>query len=107
MTRKTIRNVELMTRMQETACLVEGRCYRGVFSKVGEARYLFEEAVVTSRCEMRNPKLFEGRHISLVHRQNGRYQVHMRTILPVNQEEAQQLAFQVYDELVTAFKQIH
>ena len=56
MTRKTIRNVELMTSMQETACLVEGRCYRGVFSKVGEARYLFEEAVVTTRCEMRNPK---------------------------------------------------
>ena len=107
MERKRISNVELTTSMQETTCLVEGRCYRGVFSKVGEARYLFEEAVVTTRCEMRNSKLYEGRHISLVHRQNGRYQVHMRTILPVDQEEAQQLAFQVYDELVTAFKQIH
>lgn len=64
-----IQNVELMTRMQETECMIEGRCYRGVFSKVGETRYLFEEAVTTSRCGLRNPKLFEGDYISLVHRQ--------------------------------------
>ena len=101
-----IQNVELMTRMQETECMIEGRCYRGVFSKVGETRYLFEEAVTTSRCGLRNPKLFEGDYISLVHRQNGRYQVHMRTILPGGELDADRLDRLVYDELVTAFKQI-
>lgn len=106
MERKMIQNVELITCMQETECMTEGRCYRGVFSKVGETRYLFEEAVTTSRCGLRNPKLFEGHYISLVHRQNGRYQVHMRTILPGGDLDVDGLAWKVYDELVAAFKQI-
>ena len=87
--------------------MVEGRCYRGVFSKVGEARYLFEEAVVTTRCEVRNPKLFEGRHISLVQRQNGRYQVHMKTIDASNLPDPLGLASEVYCELIQAFSIIH
>jgi hypothetical protein len=39
----------------------------------------------------------------LVHMQNGRYQVHMRTIDTTTQLDRNALAFQVYHELIEAF----
>ena len=52
---------------------------------------------------MRNPKLYDGNYISLVHMANGRYQCHMRTINASGNFDRQELAFKVYSELLTAF----
>ena len=95
--------INLKTIMQEDALLNPGQCYRGVLSRTDEDHYLFEEAVNRSQHARRNPKLFDGKYISLVHMQNGKYQVHMRTIDTTTQLDRNALAFQVYHELIEAF----
>lgn len=96
--------IDLKTTMQEDALLRIGQCYRGVLTRKSEESYLFEEAVPTSHAHPRNPKLFSGRYVSLVHMQNGRYQVHMRTIDASDGQDRKELAFKVYSELLNAFQ---
>lgn len=54
----------------------------------------------------RNPKLFDGKYCSLVHMQNGKYQIHMKTINASAVENRNVLAFEVYGELLKAFSVI-
>lgn len=96
--------IDLKTILQEDAQLNPGQCYRGVLSRTDDEHYLFEEAVNGKRNGKRNPKLFDGKYVSLVHMANGRYQVHMRTIDASSSLERRDLAFQVYSELLTAFE---
>ena len=96
--------VDLKTIMQEDALLTEGQCYRGCLTRDGEEHFLFEEEAYTSgHRHKRNPKLFDGRFVSLVHMQNGKYQVHMRTIDASGCPDRKDLAFKVYNELLNAF----
>ena len=97
--------IDLKTIMQEDAQLNEGQCYRGVLSRTSKDQYLFEEEIYKpiDRHGRRNPKLFDGQHVSLVHMQNGRYQVHMRTINASEVSDHRDLAFRVYSELLDAF----
>ena len=97
--------IDLKTIMQEDALLNLGQCYRGVLSRTSEDQYLFEEEThkPVDRHGRRNPKLFDGRYVSLVHMQNGKYQVHMRTIDASANLDRKDLAFQVYSELLDAF----
>ena len=95
--------IDLKTIMQEDALLKPGKSYRGVLSRTSEDHYLFEEAAPMTRHIHRNPKLFNGRYVSLVHMQNGKYQVHMRTIDASTTLDGKDLAFQVYSELLDAF----
>ena len=97
--------IDLKTIMQEDALLNPGQCYRGVLSRTSEDQYLFEEEThkPIDRHGRRNPKLFDGRYVSLVHMQNGKYQVHMRTIDASATLDRKDLAFQVYSELLEAF----
>ena len=62
----------------------------------------FEESCQRKSCQ-RNPKLFDGQYCSLVHMQNGKYQVHLRTINASAIVDRNQLAFNVYSELLNAF----
>lgn len=98
--------IDLKTIMQEDALLTQGQCYRGVLSRTSEDQYLFEEEThkPVDRHGRRNPKLFDGHYVSLVHMQNGKYQVHMRTIDASSSLDRRDLAFQVYSELLTAFE---
>ena len=95
--------IDLKTIMQEDTLLNPGQCYRGVLSRTEEDVYLFEEAAPANHVHRRNPKLFEGRYVSLVHMQNGRYQIHMRTIDASVLPDSRLLAQQVYRELLDAF----
>lgn len=81
--------------------LEEGQCLNGVISKTHEG-FRFEEAAKSHRPK-RNPKLFDGCYCSLVHMQNGRYQIHMKTINASGITDHQNLAFKVYTELLNAF----
>ena len=96
--------IDLKTILQEDALLNPGKCYRGVLSRTSDDQYLFEEAVTSGRTDHRNPKLYHGRYVSLVHMQNGKYQVHMRTIDATASLDRKDLAFQVYSELLEAFE---
>ncbi|MCQ2223949.1 MAG: hypothetical protein MJZ35_09210 [Bacteroidaceae bacterium] len=104
MTKNTNLCVNLKTIMQHDAILSEGQCYRGVLTRDAENHYLFEEAThtLTDRHGQRNPKLFDGDYCSLVHMQNGRYQVHMKTITAGKDLDCNALAFAVYSELLNA-----
>ena len=96
--------VDLKTVMQNDALLIEGQCYSGVLTRNGEDHFVFEESVNRGgRCP-RNPKLFDGQYCSLVHMQNGKYQIHMKTINASAIADRNQLAFSVYSELLEAFK---
>ena len=94
--------VDLKTVMQNDANLLEGQCYTGVLTRDGEEYFIFEESCHKGR-PPRNPKLFDGNYCSLVHMQNGKYQIHMKTINASAIEDRRDLAFRVYTELLTAF----
>ena len=97
--------VDLKTVMQNDALLVEGQCYSGVLTRDSEYHFIFEESCQRKGCA-RNPKLFDGQYCSLVHMQNGKYQIHMKTINASQVEDRNQLAFNVYSELLTALSVI-
>ena len=94
--------VDLKTVMQNDALLVEGQCYNGVLTRDGEDHFIFEESCLR-KSSQRNPKLFDGQFCSLVHMQNGRYQIHMKTINASAIVDRNQFAFNVYSELLSAF----
>ncbi len=93
--------VDLKTVMQNDTLLVEGQCYNGVLTRNSEEQFTFEESCHRISCR-RNPKLFDGKYCSLVHMQNGRYQIHMKTINASQVANRKQLALNVYSELLTA-----
>ena len=94
--------VDLKTVMQNDVLLVEGQCYTGVLTRDSKDHFLFEEAVRKGRTP-RNPKLFDGKFISMVRMQNGRYQCHLKTFNPSKDLDRKELAFKVYSELLNAF----
>ena len=95
--------VDLKTVLQHDTVLSEGMPYNGVLTRDSDDHYLFEEAVRYNRHVRRNPKLFDGNYCSLVHMQNGRYQIHMRTIDASSIDDSRSLAFKVYSELLNIF----
>ncbi len=94
--------VDLKTVMQDDALLVEGKCYTGVLTRDREDHFVFEESCHRGRVT-RNPKLFDGTYCSLVHMQNGKYQIHRKTINASAITDRDQLAYNVYSELLNAF----
>ena len=102
MQKKTYTSVDLCGRRNIKKKLENDQCLNGVFSKT-EKGFKFEEAIKQPRTK-RNPKLFDGKYCSLVHMQNGKYQIHMKTINASGISDRQDLAFKVYSELLNAFK---
>jgi len=98
-------SVNLTCVMQEVE-LTTDKCPTGVISiNPADGSFRFEEGVKKPR-PARNTKLFDGNYCSLVHMQNGRYQIHMKTINASGSFDRQDLAFKVYSELLTAFNVI-
>ena len=96
--------IDLKTVMQTDPIMPKGKCYNGVICRESEDRYRFEESVRHNRTPQRNPKLYDGRYCSLVHMKNGKYQVHMKPINASDVTDTRQLAFDVYSELLNAFR---
>lgn len=102
MNRKQYENINLTCVLQQAEELSSESCPTGVMSiNAKDGSFRFEEAVRKGRAP-RNPKLFDGKYCSLVHMQNGRYQVHMKTITASGTLDRNALAFAVYSELLTA-----
>ena len=102
MNKKIYSNVNLACSFQQVEEIENDQCLNGVFSKTAEG-FRFEEAAKGHRVK-RNPKLFDGNYCSLVHMQNGRYQIHMKTINASAITDPTNFAFKVYSELLNAFK---
>lgn len=101
MQKKIYKSVNLACTLQQDDEITTGKCLSGVISRT-YGGFRFEEAVRRSSLR-RNPKLFDGNYCSLVHMQNGRYQIHMKTIDASGELDRQILAFKVYSELLNAF----
>lgn len=104
MAKKIYSNTTLTCTLQKSEELHESECLNGVISKTADG-FRFEEAVKGHR-DKRNPKLFDGNYCSLVHMQNGKYQIHMKTINASAISDPNDFAFKVYSELLSAFKVI-
>lgn len=103
MTKNTNLCVDLKTVMQNDTQLSKGKCYNGILSRTGSDTYLFEEAVHTNTHGHRNPKLYDGKYLSMVRRQDGRYQCYLRQMPDLTQTNCHAYAFGIYEELVKAF----
>lgn len=101
MQKKTYNDIQLNCVFQHVNDLPDELCLKGVISRE-DGGFRFEEEVKKGR-DPRNPKLFDGNYCSLVHMQNGKYQIHMKTINASSITDRNQLAFNVYSELLTAF----
>ena len=101
MQKKTYNDIQLNCVFQHVTDLPESACLPGMISRHKDD-FRFEESCHHRSCP-RNPKLFDGQFCSLVHMQNGRYQVHMKTINASAVVDRRELAFNVYSELLTAF----
>ena len=77
MNKITFSNTTLTCTFQKSDELLESQCLIGVFSKTPKG-FRFEEALRKSR-PPRNPKLSDGKFISMVTMQNGRHQGHLKT----------------------------
>lgn len=99
MKKKTYLNVTLQCLMQQEE-MDATNCPTGVLSMNNEG-FRFEETLRNRRLR-RNPKLFDGEYVSMVRKQNGRYQCHLKSFYPTSREKRDELARKVYDELVSA-----
>lgn len=95
MYKKIYDQTQLACLLQENAEMTPHKCLTGVLSQTAEG-FRFEEAIRKGRAP-RNPKLFDGKYISMVRMQNGRYQIHFKTMgQPIDREH---FAFGVYCEV--------
>lgn len=93
--------IDLKTVMQNDSILVKGQCYNGILTRDSETHFRFEEAIRKGRAP-RNPKLFDGKRISMVRKSNGRYQIHMKAM--GEELDREKFALEIYGEVVSALK---
>jgi len=99
-------NVNLQCIMQQNE-LSNASCHRGVMSISPEdGSFRFEESV-RRKYPNKNPKLYDGKYISLTHQHDGKYQCRMRNINATATQDHKALAFQVYEELLSALQIIN
>lgn len=103
MIKKSYSSITLTCSLQQSEELTENQCLSGLFSKNPDGTFTFEEVVPKVR-DVRNAKLFDGKHISMVRMKNGRLQIHFKVIDTI--EDPKDLAFQIFTEVSIALSQI-
>ena len=98
MNKKTYTSTNLACVLQHSEEITNDQCLNGVISKTSDG-FRFEEALRKGR-PPRNPKLYDGKFISMVKMQNGRYQCHLKTM--DEHFDRKNFAFAVYSELTAA-----
>jgi len=104
MYKQTINNISLQLVMQQPQVVINpSMSHAGVLSKDGEG-FRFEEAVKQKR-PRRNPKLYEGDYVSLVHRSDGKYACTLKHIATPDEDfDHHNVAFRIYLELIDALQ---
>ena len=104
MYKQTVNNIALQLVMQHPEVVINpSMSHAGVLSKDGEG-FRFEEAVKQKR-PLRNPKLYEGQYVSLVHRSDGKYACSLKCISPHDKDfDHNTVAFRIYLELIDALQ---
>ena len=75
----------------------------GVLTMNEQGGFRFEEAVKMSQKSL-NPKLFDGSYLSLVHRKDGRYQLHLKAVCLDTRSDARSLSKHIGKELCQALE---
>lgn len=104
MYKQTINNISLQLVMQQPQVVINpSMSHAGVLSKNGDG-FRFEEAVKQKR-PRRNPKLYEGDYVSLVHRSDGKYACNLKHIATPDEDfDHHNVAFRIYLELIDALQ---
>ena len=103
MYKQTINNISLQLVLQQPEVFNQSMSHAGVLSK-SEGGFRFEQSVKQKR-PRRNPKLYEGRYVSLVHRSDGKYACTLKCITPKNPHfDHHDVAFRIYLELIDALQ---
>ena len=104
MYKQTINNISLQLVMQQPQVVINpSMSHAGVLSKDGDG-FRFEEAVKIKR-PRRNPKLYEGDYVSLVHRSDGKYACTLKHIATPDEDfDHHTVAFRIYLELIDALQ---
>ena len=103
MYKQTINNISLQLVMQQPEVVNQPMCLAGVLSK-NQDQYRFEQAVKQKR-PRRNPKLYEGDYVSLVHRSDGKYACTLKHIATPDEDfDHHNVAFRIYLELIDALQ---
>ena len=103
MYKQTVNNINIQLVMQQAEVFNQSMSHAGVLSKDGEG-FRFEEAVKQKRLR-RNPKLYEGQYVSLVHRSDGKYACSLKCISPHDKDfDHNTVAFRIYLELIDALQ---
>ena len=103
MYKKVFNNITLQLVMQNPQVINQPISHAGVLSQEGDG-FRFEEAVKIKR-PRRNPKLYEGRYVSLVHRSDGKYACTLKYIRPEGGNyDHHDVAFKIYLELIDALQ---
>ena len=103
MYKQTVNNINLQLVMQQPVVINQPMCHAGVLSNSAEG-FRFEQAVKQKR-PRRNPKLYEGDYVSLVHRSDGKYACSLKCISPHDKDfDHSTVAFRIYMELIDALQ---
>ena len=73
-------NSSLVLHAQKVSCLEDGRCHPGILSFNPGKGYVFEETLPRP-AYVPNPRIFDGEHLSVARRRDGRIQPHLKTKL--------------------------
>jgi len=103
MYKQTINNISLQLVMQQPEVADTQKNHTGVLSMNPDG-FRFEEAVKQKR-PRRNPKLYEGDYVSLVHRCDGKYACTLKYIRDQEKNfDHHNVAFRIYLELIEALQ---
>ena len=104
MYKQTINNISLQLVMHQPQGVINpSMSHTGVRSRNG-AGFRFEAAVKQKR-PRRNPKLYEGDYVSLVHRSDGKYACTLKYVRPKDEDyDHHDVAFKIYLELIDALQ---
>lgn len=101
MNKKDYPQVDLHCVYQQVHDLSDSQCLHGIISRQGDGKFRFEETIRKGR-PPRNPKIFDGKYISMVRMANGKYQFHMKTLS--DGFDRSQIPFQIYTEMMVAIQ---
>lgn len=106
MKKQVYNNTTLNVVLQNETEVSSDNCPKGIISKDENGEFRFEEEIRKGR-PARNPKLHDGKYLSMVRMANGKYQFHMKTLQADPDTDVNEVAREVAKEIRQGFKIIN
>lgn len=106
MHKTTYHNINLTCIFQDDQRDLETNSVRsGMLSLASDGGALFQE-VLPRRRDVRNCRLYEGKHVSIVRRKDGRYYTLLKAYRPEDMRDKEGLAYRIFVEIMEAFSSL-